>query len=70
VRFGLLMLTVAPVLAGDAVPEYVGSQAFTGCHESAASAWCGSHYALAWTWPSAETVWWPILTAPNSFMTE
>src|SRR6056297_3225400 len=47
---------VAPVLAGAAGPEYVGSEACTSCHESAASAWRDSHHALAWTWPSAQTV--------------
>jgi len=50
------MLVVAAVHAGDGVPDYVGSPACTSCHESAASAWRGSHHALAWTWPSAETV--------------
>lgn len=47
---------VARVLAADAAPEYVGSPACTSCHESAASAWAGSHHALAWTRPSTETV--------------
>ncbi len=58
VRFGLLVcvLMVARVLAADAAPEYVGSPACTSCHESAANAWRGSHHALAWTQPSAETV--------------
>jgi len=37
-------------------PGYVGSDTCTGCHEAAATAWAGSHHALAWTWPSPETV--------------
>ena len=57
-RSGILawMLLVTPVLADAAGPEYVGSEACTSCHESAANAWRGSHHALAWTWPSAATV--------------
>jgi len=50
------ILTSVLVLAADAAPDYVGSKACTSCHESAASAWRGSHHPLAWTWPSAETV--------------
>jgi len=58
VRFGVLvwMLLVARALADAAGPEYVGSEDCMSCHESAASAWRDSHHALAWTWPSAETV--------------
>ncbi|MFP4277591.1 MAG: multiheme c-type cytochrome [Wenzhouxiangella sp.] len=47
---------MAPVLANVAGPAYVGSEACASCHESEASAWRGSHHALAWTWPSAGTV--------------
>ena len=51
----LLGLLAAPSLA-QGEPAYVGSQACVACHEDAASAWDGSHHALAWTWPSPETV--------------
>jgi len=56
-----LVLGLAAILAGlpawaQQTPAYVGSAACTSCHESAASAWAGSHHALAWSRPSAETV--------------
>jgi len=50
-----LVLLLAPSLV-QATPDYVGSQACVDCHEEEASAWKGSHHALAWTWPSPETV--------------
>lgn len=40
----------------QATPGYVGSRTCTACHDDAAMAWGGSHHALAWTWPSPETV--------------
>lgn len=42
--------------AAQEPPAYVGSQSCVQCHEDAASDWRGSHHALAWTSPSAETV--------------
>lgn len=52
---------LATVLAAGAAlaqqpPAHVGSEACIACHEDAADAWAGSHHALAWTWPSPETV--------------
>ncbi|WP_210164907.1 multiheme c-type cytochrome [Afifella pfennigii] len=52
-----LLLAVAqlsPALAQ--APAYIGSQACAACHEDAASAWAGSHHALAWTRPGPDTV--------------
>ena len=51
----LLGLLAVPAAAQD-VPAHVGSDACVACHEEAAAAWEGSHHALAWTWPSPETV--------------
>ena len=48
-------LCAAPALT-RAAPAYVGSEACIGCHAEAAKAWTSSHHALAWTWPSPETV--------------
>lgn len=42
--------------AGNSVPAYVGSAACTTCHAAEATAWAGSHHALAWTEPTPETV--------------
>lgn len=50
------LLLAAPVTAENALLAYVGSQACASCHEPAAAAWRGSHHALAWTWPSSQTV--------------
>jgi predicted CXXCH cytochrome family protein len=44
-----------PIGAAGA-PAYVGSATCAGCHTDAASAWEGSHHALAWTEPSPDTV--------------
>ncbi|WP_298937928.1 multiheme c-type cytochrome [uncultured Ruegeria sp.] len=52
-RVSCLFLPVAS-LAQE--PAYVGSSACTECHVDAASAWSGSHHALAWTEPSPDTV--------------
>ena len=38
------------------VPGHVGSQTCSGCHESEARAWTGSHHAWAWTQPGETTV--------------
>lgn len=35
---------------------YVGSDTCTDCHQDEAAAWAGSHHALAWTWPSPDTI--------------
>ena len=51
----LLTLLAVPAAAQEP-PAYVGSQSCVQCHEDAASDWRGSHHALAWTWPSKETV--------------
>jgi len=45
-----------PVASLAQEPAYVGSSACTECHVDAASAWSGSHHALAWTEPSPDTV--------------
>jgi len=39
-----------------APPAYIGTAQCATCHEAQAAAWTGSHHALAWTLPSAETV--------------
>lgn len=39
-----------------AAPDYVGSDTCAGCHADQATDWAGSHHALAWTAPSADTV--------------
>jgi hypothetical protein len=44
-----------PVFA-QGTPGFVGSDTCTACHDDAATAWAGSHHALAWTWPSPDTV--------------
>lgn len=51
----LLPLVAGPALAQDP-PDYVGSEACIACHTEVATAWSGSHHALAWTMPSPETV--------------
>ncbi|MEO1678209.1 MAG: multiheme c-type cytochrome [Pseudomonadota bacterium] len=51
----VLLIVASPVFA-QGVPAYVGSNTCTGCHTRAAEAWQGSHHALAWTWPSPETI--------------
>lgn len=38
------------------LPSYVGSEQCSDCHQDASEAWAGSHHALAWTKPSAETI--------------
>ena len=53
---GVMFAVVAAPAMGQQGPVYVGSEACTGCHTGAAEAWSGSHHALAWTWPSAETI--------------
>ena len=57
---GAVLLVLASLFAARSVaqdvPAYVGSEACTECHTEAAASWAGSHHALAWTWPSAETV--------------
>lgn len=37
-------------------PQYVGSSSCRSCHVDAVKDWQGSHHALAWTSPSAETI--------------
>ena len=37
-------------------PEYVGSETCAGCHDEQATAWRGSHHALAWTRPDGNHV--------------
>ncbi|CTQ55288.1 decaheme c-type cytochrome, DmsE family [Roseibium album] len=37
-------------------PAYVGSQTCSGCHETEAAAWQGSHHAKAWMEPSEASV--------------
>ena len=37
-------------------PEYIGSEACTGCHEEVAELWAGSHHALAWTKPGSDNI--------------
>jgi len=51
----VLALAAGPALAEER-PAYVGSETCVACHEDQAAAWTGSHHALAWTWPSPETV--------------
>jgi len=48
-------LVAAPAFT-QAAPAYLGSEACAACHAEAAQAWAGSHHALAWTWPSPDTV--------------
>ncbi|WP_172292853.1 multiheme c-type cytochrome [Pseudoruegeria sp. HB172150] len=50
-----LLLSAVPAVAQEA-PAYVGSENCIDCHTDEARAWSGSHHALAWTWPSTETV--------------
>ena len=50
-----LVASLFPTIANSQV-SYVGSETCAGCHEGAAADWAGSHHALAWTWPSPETV--------------
>ena len=38
------------------LPDYVGSETCLACHQDAATAWAGSHHALAWTMPSPNSV--------------
>ena len=52
--FAFLILAVAATAQES--PDYVGSSACRDCHTEAAEAWAGSHHALAWTAPSAETI--------------
>lgn len=53
----VLMFGASHVAAqNSAVPEYVGSQSCSGCHEAETTAWRGSHHAKAWMEPSEETV--------------
>ncbi len=55
---GLLVLGTTPGAAQTpgTVPGHVGSQTCSGCHESEARAWTGSHHAWAWTQPDETTV--------------
>jgi len=55
---GLLVLGTTPGAAQTpgTVPGHVGSQTCSGCHESEARAWTGSHHAWAWTQPGETTV--------------
>lgn len=60
-RLGLafFLFACAPLMAQEQtpqVPAFSGSQTCIGCHEAEAEAWKGSHHALAWMLPSAETV--------------
>ena len=54
----LLVLGTHPgaAQAPATVPDYIGSQTCSGCHESEGRAWTGSHHALAWTQPGGTTV--------------
>ncbi|MAO26526.1 multiheme c-type cytochrome [Roseovarius sp.] len=55
---GLGALILALCLMGSALAaqDYVGSDTCAECHRDAAQSWAGSHHALAWTAPSAESV--------------
>ncbi len=59
-RLALILSTVWACLGApgpaQATPAYVGSDTCVACHDEAATGWAGSHHALAWTWPSPETV--------------
>ncbi|WP_372570717.1 multiheme c-type cytochrome [Ruegeria jejuensis] len=46
----------SPTVSSAQEPAYVGSSECAECHVEAASAWSGSHHALAWTAPSPGTV--------------
>lgn len=52
------MVVFAPPVGAQErpAPSYVGSQSCAGCHQGEAERWKGSHHALAWTEPSAETI--------------
>ncbi len=55
---GLLVLGTHPsaAQAPATVPDHVGSQTCSGCHEGEERAWTGSHHALAWTQPDDTTI--------------
>ncbi|NIZ63044.1 hypothetical protein DL239_18930 [Sedimentitalea sp. CY04] len=47
----------APAIADETnPPQYVGSDTCVSCHSDEVADWQGSHHALAWTKPTAETV--------------
>ena len=48
--------TAATAQADPSPPSYVGSQTCIECHQDIATAWQGSHHALAWTEPGEDTV--------------
>ena len=54
--FVWLVASVSWPSCAVADPDYVGSTACVECHEREAKAWKGSHHALAWTWPSEDTI--------------
>ncbi len=51
----LLLPLLATALPAQ-VPDYIGSEACTACHEEEAAAWSRSHHALAWTEPGTDTM--------------
>lgn len=51
---GLLLATGA--IAQESPPTYVGSASCANCHGAEATAWAGSHHALAWTEPTSDHV--------------
>lgn len=51
-----VLLAVSAHAETAASPAYIGTDRCTACHAAEANAWDGSHHALAWTLPSAETV--------------
>lgn len=56
-KAALLFTTLGAAQAhAQMAPEYVGSETCASCHETPTQDWQGSHHALAWTLPSAETV--------------
>ncbi|WP_380054305.1 multiheme c-type cytochrome [Falsihalocynthiibacter sp. SS001] len=50
------LLSSGPPLHAQSVPDYIGSQTCTSCHADETQEWQGSHHALAWTMPSADTI--------------
>jgi hypothetical protein len=56
IRAALAALALAAGPAAADPPAFAGSDTCADCHAAEAAAWAGSHHALAWTWPSPETV--------------
>ncbi|MEY8099434.1 multiheme c-type cytochrome [Falsihalocynthiibacter sp. S25ZX9] len=53
---GAVLAFSAHSIHAQTIPEFVGTQTCATCHESAAEEWEGSHHALAWTEPNAQTI--------------